>query len=59
MNMLRLWLPQIFQIMTDYQVAHHGASASLCTMLETVSSPNQTVGECVVVSFASNFIMLI
>uniref|UniRef100_A0AAR5QKP3 Major facilitator superfamily (MFS) profile domain-containing protein n=1 Tax=Dendroctonus ponderosae TaxID=77166 RepID=A0AAR5QKP3_DENPD len=48
MNMLRLWLPQIFQIMNDYQKTHLGKSASLCTMLSTVSSKNQTTGECVV-----------
>ncbi|XP_066138211.1 synaptic vesicle glycoprotein 2B-like [Euwallacea fornicatus] len=49
-NMLRLWLPQIFQMMTDYQVDHDGASAPLCTMLDTsVSSPgNRTAEECFV-----------
>lgn len=50
MNMLRLWLPQIFQIIRDYQLAHDGGSASLCTMLETVSSPNKTIEDCIVVS---------
>lgn len=48
LQMIRLWLPQIFQIMTDYIQAHNGTSANLCIMLETVSSPNKTSEECFV-----------
>ncbi|CAG9765151.1 unnamed protein product [Ceutorhynchus assimilis] len=49
-NMLRLWLPQIFQIITDYQLVHE-ESANLCTMLEsgTLKPSNATLAEeCVV-----------
>ncbi|KAF7285169.1 hypothetical protein GWI33_011708 [Rhynchophorus ferrugineus] len=49
LNMLRLWLPQIFQTITDYQVAHNGSTASLCTMLEIITpSNNASSDECVV-----------
>lgn len=48
LNMLRLWLPQIFQLMTDYELAHNGSSASLCVMLTAETSTNGTTEECVV-----------
>ncbi|XP_060524588.1 synaptic vesicle glycoprotein 2B-like [Cylas formicarius] len=45
-NMLRLWLPQIFQAMTDYEKLQE--SADLCTMMESIVPINRTVESCVV-----------
>ncbi|KRT78777.1 membrane transporter, partial [Oryctes borbonicus] len=36
-NTLRLWLPQIFTAMNDYQLSHVNETASLCKMLETIT----------------------
>ncbi|RZC39043.1 Sugar tr and/or MFS 1 domain containing protein, partial [Asbolus verrucosus] len=47
LNSLRLWLPQIFQAMNDYQYFNSGSSADLCTMLEMIQ-PSKTSTECVV-----------
>ncbi|KAL1490775.1 hypothetical protein ABEB36_013418 [Hypothenemus hampei] len=46
LNILRLWLPQIFQIMTDYQEAHEEEPAGLCTMLmESIDGKNSSSSE--------------
>ncbi|GJQ69487.1 hypothetical protein Trydic_g6593 [Trypoxylus dichotomus] len=48
-NTLRLWLPQIFTAINDYQVLHPNITASLCAMLGIIKpddSLNST--ECVV-----------
>ncbi|XP_022908737.2 synaptic vesicle glycoprotein 2B-like [Onthophagus taurus] len=48
-NTLRLWLPQIFTAINDYQ-AKYDKTASLCEMLEIIT-PNQNVSsnvECIV-----------
>ncbi|XP_028143249.1 putative transporter svop-1 [Diabrotica virgifera virgifera] len=48
-NTVKLWLPGIFQAISDYQNAHNGTSTNLCTMLEqmvpkeTPTSENCTV----------------
>ncbi|RZC36126.1 synaptic vesicle glycoprotein 2C [Asbolus verrucosus] len=49
LNTLRLWLPQIFQAMNDYQ-HFHNESASLCTMIEIFrpSKLKNVTEECVV-----------
>ncbi|CAH1105289.1 unnamed protein product [Psylliodes chrysocephalus] len=36
LNMLRLWMPQLFQAMEDYKINHNGSTANLCTMLEVL-----------------------
>nr|CAI5859274.1 unnamed protein product [Callosobruchus analis] len=33
-NTFKLWLPQIFQSINDYQANHNGTASDLCTMLE-------------------------
>ncbi|VEN33963.1 unnamed protein product [Callosobruchus maculatus] len=33
-NTFKLWLPQIFQSINDYQANHNGTGTDLCTMLE-------------------------
>ncbi|XP_044761381.1 synaptic vesicle glycoprotein 2B-like isoform X2 [Coccinella septempunctata] len=49
LNTLRLWLPQLFQAINDYEYYNNGTSADLCTMLETIRPKNVTTsGECVV-----------
>ncbi|XP_018562418.1 synaptic vesicle glycoprotein 2B [Anoplophora glabripennis] len=49
-NTLRLWLPQIFQSIHEYQADHNGMTAQLCTMLETLktvtNSSQAAVPEC-------------
>lgn len=35
LNTLRLWLPQIYQAMNDYQIEHNGGGV-FCEMLETL-----------------------
>lgn len=50
LNPLKLWLPQIFQAISDYQFYHNGTSASLCTMLEDLHPINTTNKICIVVS---------
>ncbi|XP_018562422.1 synaptic vesicle glycoprotein 2B-like isoform X2 [Anoplophora glabripennis] len=48
-NTLKLWLPQLFQTINDYEFTHNGASSSMCEMLETtLSKPNKTLSTCVV-----------
>ncbi|KAJ8977731.1 hypothetical protein NQ317_019406 [Molorchus minor] len=44
-NTLRLWLPQIFQAVNDYQQYHNGTSTSLCVMLEDLK-PRESVIDC-------------
>ncbi|KAJ8977730.1 hypothetical protein NQ317_019405 [Molorchus minor] len=46
-NTLRLWLPQIFQAVNDYQQYHNGTSSSLCVMLEDLK-PRESVIDCTV-----------
>ncbi|KAK9879262.1 hypothetical protein WA026_004112 [Henosepilachna vigintioctopunctata] len=49
LNTLRLWIPQLFQAITDYEHYNNGTSADLCTMI-TVIAPksNLIVEKCVV-----------
>ncbi|KAJ3666320.1 hypothetical protein Zmor_001770 [Zophobas morio] len=47
LNSLRLWLPQIFQAITDYQHFNNGSTADLCRMLE-ILQPSPTSDGCVV-----------
>lgn len=52
-NTLRLWLPQLFTKMDEYNQAHnYSTSASLCEMLDMSSPDNATLVEdiCTVVS---------
>lgn len=32
-NTLKIWLPQLFQAISDYQVHHNSTGSDLCTML--------------------------
>lgn len=52
LNTLRLWLPQLFQAINDYEFDHNETSASLCTMLAVFrpsnSSRNTSSVECTV-----------
>ncbi|XP_045461406.1 synaptic vesicle glycoprotein 2B-like isoform X2 [Harmonia axyridis] len=49
LNTLRLWLPQLFQAIHDYEYYNNNTSADLCTMLETIRPKNVTATtECVV-----------
>ena len=36
MNTLRLWLPQIFTAISDYEAQHPDRGADLCTMLDAI-----------------------
>ncbi|XP_017773775.1 PREDICTED: synaptic vesicle glycoprotein 2B-like [Nicrophorus vespilloides] len=50
LNTLRLWLPQLFTAMADYETLHPSQEASICEMLDMVK-PNVTetgMGECFV-----------
>ncbi|XP_068910936.1 synaptic vesicle glycoprotein 2B-like isoform X2 [Tenebrio molitor] len=47
LNTLRLWLPQIFQAINDYQYFHNESSAGLCEMLQMIK-PATKSDECVV-----------
>jgi hypothetical protein len=49
LNTLRLWLPQIFQAMNDYQQFYNETSIDFCKSLEMIQPSNST-GECTVVS---------
>jgi VNT family MFS transporter (synaptic vesicle glycoprotein 2) len=51
LNTLRLWLPQIFQAINDYQYFHNESSAGLCEMLQMIK-PATKSDECVVVSIS-------
>ncbi|XP_063912388.1 synaptic vesicle glycoprotein 2B-like isoform X2 [Zophobas morio] len=42
LNTLRLWLPQIFQAINDYQFYNNGTTASLCTMLDQIRPSNKS-----------------
>lgn len=60
-NTLRLWLPQLFTTIDEYNQAHNYSSdASLCEMLEFSSDVNVTtaeefsIKECKVVSLSFN-----
>nr|CAH7741921.1 unnamed protein product [Callosobruchus chinensis] len=39
-NTFKLWLPQIFQSINDYQANHNGTGTDLCTMLEDLQPKN-------------------
>ncbi|XP_063923257.1 synaptic vesicle glycoprotein 2C-like isoform X2 [Zophobas morio] len=41
-NTLRLWLPQIFQAISDYEYYNNGSTASLCDMLEALETSTQS-----------------
>ncbi|XP_008201263.1 synaptic vesicle glycoprotein 2C-like [Tribolium castaneum] len=45
-NTMRLWLPQIFQALNDYQYYYNVSSADLCESLEMIKSSNVTSDEC-------------
>ncbi|CAH0554053.1 unnamed protein product [Brassicogethes aeneus] len=45
LNTLRLWLPQLFQAINDYQTSHNGGTSSLCEMIESLRPSNVTVIE--------------
>ncbi|XP_018562441.1 synaptic vesicle glycoprotein 2B-like [Anoplophora glabripennis] len=49
LNTLRLWLPQIFQAINDYQY-YNNETASLCVMMEVFQPKNMSINatECVV-----------
>ncbi|KAI4457405.1 synaptic vesicle glycoprotein 2 [Holotrichia oblita] len=55
-NTIRLWLPQIFTIISDYQMLHPNTSASLCTMLgiATTNNNNVTTTQCIVNALADS-----
>ncbi|XP_044761383.1 synaptic vesicle glycoprotein 2B-like [Coccinella septempunctata] len=40
-NTFRLWLPQLFQAITDYKYYNNGTSASLCEMLSILRRGNE------------------
>ncbi|XP_064212298.1 synaptic vesicle glycoprotein 2C [Tribolium castaneum] len=42
LNTLRLWLPQIFQAINDYQYYHNGSTTDLCTMIDQIRPKNQS-----------------
>ncbi|XP_023021405.2 synaptic vesicle glycoprotein 2B isoform X2 [Leptinotarsa decemlineata] len=42
LNMLRLWIPQMFQAIEDYQMFNNGSSDSLCSMMEVLKPKNTT-----------------
>ncbi|KAK9879264.1 hypothetical protein WA026_004113 [Henosepilachna vigintioctopunctata] len=49
LNTLRLWIPQLFQAINDYEYYNNGTSADLCTMLDVIRPSNETLSkECVV-----------
>lgn len=43
---IKLWLPQIFTSISQYQSHHNGSSASLCEMLGTKSNGNSNTVTC-------------
>ncbi|XP_023311297.1 synaptic vesicle glycoprotein 2B isoform X1 [Anoplophora glabripennis] len=45
-NTLKLWLPQLFQAINDFQYNHNGMSSDLCTMLEDLTPTNSSTGTC-------------
>ncbi|KAK9758804.1 Major Facilitator Superfamily [Popillia japonica] len=49
-NTIRLWLPQIFTAMNDYQLLHPNETANFCTMLSIITPDNNVtiVEECFV-----------
>nr|CAI5853540.1 unnamed protein product [Callosobruchus analis] len=40
-NTMRLWLPQMFKAINDYQLGHNGTSADICVMLQSWHEGNQ------------------
>ncbi|KAK9879259.1 hypothetical protein WA026_004109 [Henosepilachna vigintioctopunctata] len=49
LNTLRLWIPQLFQAINDYEYYNNGTSAPLCTMLEVMKPKGiNATKECVV-----------
>ncbi|CAH1982313.1 unnamed protein product [Acanthoscelides obtectus] len=53
-NTFKLWLPQIFQSINDYQSNHNGTSTDLCTMLEDLQTPEEVVEEKIICSVNTN-----
>ncbi|XP_018562439.1 synaptic vesicle glycoprotein 2B-like [Anoplophora glabripennis] len=48
-NTLKLWLPQLFQAINDYEFDHNGASSSMCEMLDSgLKLTNSTSSTCAV-----------
>lgn len=48
LNTLRLWLPQIFQAINDFQYFNNGTTSDLCEMLKMIK-PSIATDECIVV----------
>lgn len=42
LNTLRLWLPQLFQAINDYEYRHNGTTADICTMIDVIRPKNIT-----------------
>ncbi|KAK9758796.1 hypothetical protein QE152_g706 [Popillia japonica] len=42
-NTIRLWLPQIFTAMNDYQLLHPNEIANFCTMLSIITPDNKVM----------------
>ncbi|KAJ8919147.1 hypothetical protein NQ315_012133 [Exocentrus adspersus] len=55
-SMIRLWLPQIFQVTNDYQLLHNSTTVSLCTILEQLK-PKETHGDCTAVNLYSHYLI--
>ncbi|CAH1373070.1 unnamed protein product [Tenebrio molitor] len=47
LNTLRLWLPQIFQAINDFQYFNNGTTSDLCEMLKMIK-PSIATDECIV-----------
>lgn len=54
-NTLKLWLPQLFQAINDYEYDHDGVSSSMCEMLDSgLRLTNSTSQICEVVRYSFN-----
>nr|CAH7731010.1 unnamed protein product [Callosobruchus chinensis] len=40
-NTMRIWLPQMFKAINDYQLGHNGTSTDICVMLQSWHEQNQ------------------
>ncbi|KAJ8977733.1 hypothetical protein NQ317_019408 [Molorchus minor] len=48
LNTLKLWFPQLFQAINDYEFTHNGSSSNMCDMLDTLKTKNATSSICAV-----------
>ncbi|XP_044761732.1 uncharacterized protein LOC123319005 [Coccinella septempunctata] len=48
LSTLRLWMPQLFQAITDYKYLNNGTSSSLCQMLSVIRPTKGKTEECFV-----------